>query len=83
MPKLKPSATEMMNREVRASLLAGQERRAMKDQSVANYIGTCKETYHKKKRDPEKMTLEEFRCLIKLFKIPDHEIIKMVKEEIA
>ena len=40
MPKLKPSATEMMNREVRASLLAGQERRAMKDQSVANYIGT-------------------------------------------
>ena len=83
MPKLKPSATEMMNREVRASLLAGQERRTMADQAVAKYIGTCKETYQKKKRDPEKLSLEEFRCLIKLFKIPDHEIIKMVREEIA
>ena len=49
MPKLKPSATEMMNREVRASLLAGQERKAMPDQSVAKYMGSCKETYQKKK----------------------------------
>ena len=29
------------------------------------------------------MTLGEFRCLIKLFKIPDQEIIRMVKEEMA
>ena len=83
MPKIKPSATEMMNREVRASLLAGQERKAMPDQSVAKYMGSCKETYQKKKREPEKMTLGEFRCLIKLFKIPDQEIIRMVKEEMA
>lgn len=83
MPKLKPSATEMMNREVRASLLAGQERKAMADQSVAKYMGACKETYQKRKREPEKMTLGELRCLIKLFKIPDQEIIRMVKEETA
>lgn len=81
MPKLKPSATEMMNREVRASLLAGQERKAMSDQAVATCIGVCKETYQKKKRAPEKLTLEEFRNLIKIFKIPDNEILRMVKSE--
>lgn len=83
MPKLKRSATEMMNREVRASLLAGQERKAMPDQSVAKYMGSCKGNLSKEKRDQEKMTLGEFICLIKLFKIPDQEIIRMVKEEMA
>lgn len=81
MAKLKPSTEELMNREVRAALLAGQERRAMSDQSVAKYIDTCKETYQRKKRDPEKFTMEEFRNLVKLFKIPDVEIIRMVKAE--
>lgn len=81
MPKLKPSATEMMNREVRASLLAGQERKAMQDSTVAKSLGTCKETYQKKKREPDKFTLEEFRNLIRIFKIPDNEIIRMLKSE--
>lgn len=81
MPKLKPSTEELMNREVRASLLAGQERKALNDQSVAKYISTCKETYQRKKRSPEKFTLEEFRNLVKLFKIADDEILRMVKPE--
>lgn len=79
MPRAKPNITEMMDREVRAGLLAGQERKAMQDASVAKYIGTCKETYQKKKREPEKFSIEEFRNLIKLFKFTDEEIIRMVK----
>lgn len=81
MPKLKPTTEELMNREVRASLLAGQERKALNDQSVARYISTCKETYQKKKRSPEKFTLEELRHLARLFKIPDAELLRMIRAE--
>lgn len=79
MPRAKPSIEEKMDREIRASLLAGQERKALQDSSVAKYIGTCKETYQKKKREPERFSIEEFRSLIKLFKFTDEEIIRMVK----
>ena len=50
MAKLKPTTEELMNREVRASLLAGQERKALNDQSVAKYISTCKEQLKKLRR---------------------------------
>lgn len=81
MPKLKPSATEMMNREVRASIMAGQERRDMTSESTAKCLGVCKETYLRRSREPENFTLENLRILVKIFKIPDAEILRMIREE--
>lgn len=81
MPKLKPTATEMMNREVRASLKAGQERRAMSDENTAKYIGMCTKTYQKKKRSPDLFTIGDLRNLVKVFKVPDSDLLRMIREE--
>lgn len=81
MPKLKPSAYEMMNREVRAALLAGQERKDMDSSATAKCLGVCKETYLRRNRNPENFTLADFRILIRVFKFTDEEILRMVKEK--
>lgn len=80
MPKLKPSATEMMNREVRASLAFGQAQRGMDDLATSKCLGTCKVTYQRRKRNPETMSVAELRSLIRIFKIPDDAIVRMLKE---
>lgn len=81
MPKLKQSDYEMMNREVRAALMAGQERKDMDSSATAKCLGVCKETYLRRNRNPEKFTLADLRILIRVFKFTDEEILKMVKEK--
>lgn len=81
MPKLKPSANEQMNREVLAALNGGQTRKAMTDASTAKIIGIHKDTYQRHKREPERITLSELRCLVRVLKITDAEILRMVRSE--
>ena len=81
MPKLKTTATEQMNREVRASLNAGQERKALTDEKAAKLLGVSKSTYQRHKRNPEVINLGEFRRMVKLLKLQDSDILRMVREE--
>ncbi len=81
MPKLKPSATEQMNREVRAAVNAGQERNSLSDERTAKLLGMSKGTYQRHKREPERICLAEFRRIVKLLKLQDPDILRMVREE--
>lgn len=81
MPKLKVSATEQMNREVRAAVNAGQERNSLNDERIAKMLGISKGTYQRHKRKPEKICLAEFRRIVKLLKLQDPDILRMVREE--
>lgn len=80
MPKLKPSSTEVMNNEVRASLAAARERKSLTIPSMAKCMGMCRTSYDKKFRSPEKMSLGEFRTLVKFTNPTDDQILKMVRE---
>lgn len=81
MPKLKPSATEQMDREVRAALASAQIRRDLTDEKTAKAIGIHKQTYQRHKREPEYISLGELRRLVRLFKISDAEILRMIRSE--
>ena len=81
MPKLKPSANEQMNREVRAALTSGQIRRDLTDEKTAKAIGISKPTYQRHKREPECISIGELRRLVRLFKISDAEILRMIRSE--
>lgn len=83
MPKLKPSATELMDREIRAAILAGQERRAMDSKTTAKYLNMCKETFLRKNREPKDFTIENLRVLVRIFRITDDEILRMIRGEKA
>jgi hypothetical protein len=81
MPRLKKTATEMMDKEVQAALASGEILRDMKPDQVGKCIGTCGETYRRRKRNPGEFTLADFRVLVRVFQIDDARILKMVREE--
>mgnify|MGYP002611057713 CR=1 FL=1 len=81
MPALKSSATEQMNREVRAAVNAGQERRSLNDERTAKMLGISKGTYQRHKRAPEGINLGEFRKMIKVLKLQDTDVLRMLREE--
>lgn len=81
MPKLKPSANEQMDREVRAAVNAGQERKSLNDERTAKMLGISKGTYQRHKREPERICLAEFRRMVKLLKLQDSDILRMIREE--
>ena len=71
----------MMDREIRASILAGQERRGIDNKQTAKCLGICKETFLRKNREPKDFTIENLRVLVKIFRIPDENILRMIKEK--
>lgn len=81
MPALKSSATEQMNREVRAAVNASQERRTLNDEKTAKMLGISKVTYQRHKRAPEGINLGEFRRMIKVLKLQDTDVLRMLREE--
>ena len=81
MPALKPSDNELMNREVRASLEAGQIRKGYDDARTAKLLCMCKATYQKKKREPYLFTIEELRRLVHIFHIPDADVLNMLRRK--
>lgn len=81
MPKLKTSANEQMDREVRAALTSGQIRRDLTDEKTAKALGISKQTYQRRKREPECISIGELRRLVRLFKISDAEILRMIRSE--
>ena len=79
MPRLKPSTREIMDREVRAALKAGEQRRAMKGSAAAKYLGMSKSTYYLRQKKPENVTLCELREIVKFAECTDDEILRMIR----
>lgn len=79
MPALKPSDRELMNREVRAVLRATQERKGLKSQNMAKSVMIPYSTYQKRLKEPEKLSLEDFRMIVRFCKPTDEEILRMVR----
>ena len=52
MPRLTPSATEMMDREYRAAYKAGLELKGLTPASIAKLLGTCEKTVKRRKDKP-------------------------------
>lgn len=81
MPRLKPSAREIMDREFLAALDAGEQRRGMKYDEAARYLGMSKSTYYKRHKEPGKTKLCELREIVKFAKCTDDEILLMIRGE--
>lgn len=79
MPRLKPSAREIMDREVRAAFKAGEQRRGMKYDAAAQYLGMSKSTYYLRQKNPENVTLCELREIVKFAECTDDEILRMIR----
>ena len=79
MPKVRPTDTEMCNREVRAILAAGQVRQAVTDDDVAKYMGVVPRTYQRRKKEPGDFSLRELRAIVKVMRLSDQEIVALIK----
>lgn len=68
MPRLKPSPQEDRNRIIRAIIVYNQERYALSDESVANYLNMSLATFRKKKAHPVNFDLIDIHALSRYLK---------------
>lgn len=81
MPKLQSSDKELMDRQFRASESFSREIRAIEMKKISKCLDVCLTTYKNWLKRPEIMTLEKFREFVKFHKIPDDQILRMVRPE--
>ncbi len=81
MSKLQISDKELMDRQVRASESFFRNLKDLTIQKAAKCLGVCTATYKNWLARPEVMTLRAFRDFVKFHKIPDDQILRMIRPE--
>lgn len=78
MPRLTPSATEMMDREYRAAYKAGLELKGLTPANIAILIGRCEKTVQRKRDCPGDLTLFELRAIAAKLNFTPEQVVKMI-----
>jgi len=73
MPKLKPSPTELKNREVLKVITGNMAGEGIDHKGLCKIAGFCETTYRKRMRHPETFTLLELRRISTGLKFSDEE----------
>lgn len=81
MSKLPPSDEELMDRQVRASESYFRNLKKLAIPKAAKCLGMCVATYKNRMERPEIITLEDFREFVRFYKIPDDQILRMIRPE--
>lgn len=79
----KPSATEMMNTEVRVGLAGWEERYSLDYKTASKALDGRKSAdwYAARRENPGIITLDQFRFLAAQCKWSDEQILRMVRPE--
>ena len=78
MPRLTPSATEIMDRNFRAAYLAGLELKGLRPKNIARVIGKCEKTVARKRDHPGDMTVFELRAIAETLGFTADQVARMI-----
>lgn len=78
MPRLTPSANEMMDREYRAAYKAGLELKGLTPASIAKLLGTCEKTVKRRKDKPGDLKLFELRAIAEKLNFTPEQVVRMI-----
>ena len=78
MPRLKPSATELHNRQTQAVFDYAVQKERLDYDVIAKNCGCTSRTIQKKKKNPESMTLKEIRIFARLGKLTDAQLVEFI-----
>lgn len=78
MPRLRQTAEEEMDEITRKYIRSRISFYGMKTPEVARMLGVSKSTVDNRKKDPSKMTIEEFRKMIKKWNFTAKEVCQML-----
>ena len=78
MPKIKPTDTELLNRQTRAVISYGMDKMAISEPELAKSINRDVRTLQRKRQHPENITLSDIRIFVRLFKLSDEQVINML-----
>lgn len=79
MPRLQPSLDEMRDRESRAVMADGQTRKALSDDEMGKLLRVARQTYQKRRRQPDTFIMREFRAMVRVLGLSDEEIVRFVR----
>lgn len=78
MPKLKPSTTELQNRQTRAAISHNMEEFGITESELAKRLDCTVRTIQNKRRKPETFSLPELRIIALALKMTDAQVVELL-----